>query len=123
MDLKQLFHHPEDLDDSELAVLRDKIRFQQSLPYWSALFMGLSMRIVSPSCQPARIGVAAAFGFWVGASSASTVTSNLWRRFDKDITRAFDERYMTRTLNLAGLGSNYTSEKDNEDYSDFSKPY
>ena len=45
MDLKTLFHNPEDLDDADLYVLRRKIQFQQYSPYWGALFTGLSMRI------------------------------------------------------------------------------
>jgi hypothetical protein len=46
MDLKQLFHHPEDLDDSELNVLRDKIRMQQYMPYYGAFFSALAWRVV-----------------------------------------------------------------------------
>ena len=128
MDLKQLFHNPEDLDDAELAIIRDKIRFQQHVPYLSAFFTGLTMRIVDAhvfksGARPLRIGTAAAFGFYIGATAANTIGSNMYRQFDKDIMRAFDERYLTKALNVSGWNTNYTGMKDNEDVNMMNKPY
>ena len=76
MDLKQLFHNPEDLDDSELVILRTKINTQTYMPYYSAVFSGLTMKIVDSqvfnrgTC-PRRLGGAIAFGFLVGANAAN----------------------------------------------------
>ncbi len=72
MDLKQLFHHPEDLDDAELNVLRDKIRMQQYMPYYGAIFSTLALRVIDSqifmkkSC-PRYLAAAAVFGFCIGA--------------------------------------------------------
>lgn len=72
MDLKQLFHHPEDLDDAELNVLRDKIRMQQFMPYWGAGFAVLGMRVFDSqvfarrSC-PRYLTAAAIVGYCIGA--------------------------------------------------------
>ncbi len=70
MDLKQLFHHPEELSDRELAQLRSKIRFQASLPYCGALFFGLSGLILDPYLfnvggRPLRLAGALAFGAYL----------------------------------------------------------
>ena len=46
MDLKQLFHNPDDLDDSELWVCRTKIGNQMWMPYYSAIFLGLGMKVI-----------------------------------------------------------------------------
>ena len=45
MDLHTLFHDPEDLDDSDLMFLRDKLRLQKSMPWLSAAFSGLFMGV------------------------------------------------------------------------------
>lgn len=99
MDLKQLFHHPEDLDDAELNILRDKIRMQQYMPYYGAIFSTLAWRVVDSqifmkkSC-PRYLAAAAVLGFCIGAQGANTLHSSLWRGFDGDIQRAFDQRFM-----------------------------
>jgi hypothetical protein len=73
-----LFHNPEDLDDSELAVLRYKLQFQRMLPVVCAFFTGMSMRIVDAhvfrsGARPLRIGSMAAFGWYIGAQGANTI--------------------------------------------------
>ena len=128
MDLKQLFHNPEDLDDYELSALRSKIQFQASLPYYCAFFSGLSMRIVDAHLfragfRPLRIGAMAAFGWYIGAQGACTMGGSLFREFDREITLAFDERYMTRSLNVAGWNNNAISFKDNQDQKMLHKVY
>ena len=107
-----MFHNPDDLDDSELYVLRKKIQLQMYMPYWGALFTGVTMRILDAqilrrAASFSRIGVATAFGFYLGACGANRLHSNLWRSFDEDITNAFDERYVKRALNVSGLNSNW----------------
>ena len=128
MDLKTLFHNPEDLDDSELFALRRKIQFQQYMPYWGALFTGLTMRVIDAQilrrgASYPRIGLAAALGFYLGASGANNLQTNLWRSLDEEITFAFDQRYVKRALNVSGLGSNWVNIKHNEDFNDYSRPY
>ena len=43
MDLKVLFHNPEELTDDELALARQKITFQRSMPWVTAVFGGFSV--------------------------------------------------------------------------------
>lgn len=128
MDLKQVFHNPADLDDSELSVMRTKIRTQMWMPYYGALFAGLTLRILDAQLLkkgacPMRIGAAAILGYSLGAYGAGRLSSTLHRSFDSDITQAFDKRFLNQALNVSGLGSNYTSIRQNEDYHDYSKPY
>ena len=128
MDLKQLFHHPEELNDAELAQLRSKIRFQNSLPYCGGLFGGLFALVLeanffNASGRPLRILGATAFGIYIGATGANSLGTTVKREYDSDIMKAFEQRYMTRALNVAGWNSNYTSMKDNEDTPKLNKPY
>ena len=123
MDLKQLFHNPDDLDDSELAVMRGKIRRQQYLPYYSFFIGGLAYRVFDAtvlkkkagSC-PIRTSGCAIAGFLLGAYGASTMQQNLWREFDRDILKAREQKYLRVVLNTAGYNNNWVSMHHQENF-------
>jgi hypothetical protein len=62
-------------------------------------------------------------GYVIGANGVNANSSVVSRKFDQDITRAFDERYLRSALVVSGLFTNHTSIAHNEDNNDFSKPY
>lgn len=108
--------------------MRTKIRTQMYMPYYGALFTGLTMRILDAQLLkkgacPMRIGTAALLGFSLGAYGAGRLSSNLNRGFDSEITQALDKRFLNHALNISGLNTNYTSIRQNEDYHNYSKPY
>lgn len=72
MDLKTLFHNPEELSDDELLLLREKLSMSNSIPRVSAVFGGLTMylldrHILRKGHSWLRIGGAAAAAFVLGA--------------------------------------------------------
>lgn len=118
MDLKVLFHNPEELTDAELAHLRQKILLQRSMPWTSAFFTGFALYFVEATVlkRTPCIRRAAAFGtigFALGAYYANNVRTSIPRlQSQSDIINAFDRRYMKNVLNTTGFGSNYVSVKD-----------
>jgi hypothetical protein len=71
----------------------------------------------------ASLFLGAAAGYAIAANGVNTNGSVVSRKFDEDITRAFDERYLRSALVVSGLFTNHTSIAHNEDNNDFSKPY
>ena len=113
-------------DANHISLIHNQL--QMYMPYWGALFTGVTMRILDAqilrrAASFSRIGVATAFGFYLGACGANRLHSNLWRSFDEDITNAFDERYVKRALNVSGLNSNWVNVKHNEDFMNHSRPF
>ena len=129
MDLKQLYHNPEELDDFELSVIRGKLRQMQMTPWVCAGSLAFGMAIFDRSVLrmarncPMRLSAAAVVGYLVGVNAVSNVSSVVARDFDADILRAHDERQLRSTLNLAGLGGNWTNMKHNENVKSHNKPY
>lgn len=75
MDLKVLFHNPDELTNEELSILRNKISVQKSLPYVSAGFSGFAMYLLDNKMLRRfsdwkRIAFAASTGFVIGAYGA-----------------------------------------------------
>ena len=75
MDLKTLFHNPDELTGHELDILRKKIKLQSSLPLHGALFGGLTMYVVDRYVLKRgysflSIGGVAALGFLIGGYGA-----------------------------------------------------
>lgn len=62
-------------------------------------------------------------GFVVGANGATAQTSILSKAGDREIIRAFDERWVRSVLAVSGLLTNHTSNADQEENNNFSKPY
>ena len=98
------------------------------MPYYSAIFLGLGMKVIDSTVFkrgtcPRRMGAALTLGFLIGANATNNMESALWREFDRDITRAFDHRFLNQALNVSGLHSSHTSILHNENVNDFSKPY
>ena len=63
-------------------------------------------------------------GFIVGANGANVQGTTLRRAVDdREVLKAFDERWARSVLAVSGLLSNHTSAAHNEDNNDFSKPY
>jgi hypothetical protein len=128
MDLKQLFHNPDSLTDSELSKLRSKIRQQSWMPYFTGVFSGVFLGVIDnqllgKSLCGKRILAGAAVGYLIGANGANAYNTVLNRSFDREIVNAFDLRFIRHSLNVAGLTSSHTSLAHNEDNHDFSKPY
>ena len=89
-------------------------------PFWAAGFSGLAMHLINSQVfrhsSPVywKIGAAAGLGYAMTAMSVNTLTSSLFRKFDKDITVAFERRYMQKALSVCGLTTSYTHIGDNE---------
>jgi hypothetical protein len=71
MDLKLLFHNPDELTDKELFTLQRKMLFLQSTPYISAAFLGLGgylldKQVFLKARDPKRIAAYAVVGFLLG---------------------------------------------------------
>lgn len=117
MDLKVLFHNPEDLSDDELKHLRKKIQQQRSMPWISAFIGGFSLYLFDEAfirrhyCYK-RIAVGALVVFAFGAHASYQVPTSITRKLDTDIVNAFDRRYMNAVLNSTGFGTNYVSSRD-----------
>lgn len=84
MDLKVLFHNPEDLSDDEYLQLSKKIQYQALMPYYSSFFAGFSMylyemKIVKRSHDLKRIAAAALVGFVIGGYGSYKVKSTIQR--------------------------------------------
>ena len=130
MDLKVLFHNPEELTDAELAFLRDKIRMQRSMPWLTAFFGGfgvyfLDRGVIRRSHDIKRVAAGALVGFILGAYGSYQVglPAPGERQFDREIIGAYEKRYVNTVLNATGFGSNYVSTRDyGENYS-LKKPY
>ena len=75
MDLKVLFHNPEQLSDDELMLAREKIRFQRSMPWLAAVFGGFSVYVLERAVMRRHkatipyLAVGALAGFWLGNAS------------------------------------------------------
>ena len=128
MDLKTLFHNPEELTDKELKVLRDKLRFSHTMPMLSAAISGFSMYLLDQHVWRKghswfRIGSLAAVGYMVGVYGTHNVRNSMARDFDPEIVEAFDKRYLNTVLNSTGFGNNYVSIMDSSEEMILKKPY
>mmetsp|Transcript_24091 Transcript_24091/g.29923 ORF Transcript_24091/g.29923 Transcript_24091/m.29923 type:complete len:97 (-) Transcript_24091:217-507(-) len=90
-ELKQLFHSPEELSDSELDVLRIKLQNMRRVPKFGAAFgicgaAAFESVVLKRSPTALMLGLGAAAGYAFGGYGASTITSSmLTRQFDYDI--------------------------------------
>ena len=132
MDLKVLFHNPEELTDDELALVREKIRFQRSMPWITAFFGGVSVLLFERAilrktrATNAFIAAGALAGFWLGNTSAANgleQTDYERRTHDTEIYNAFDRKYMNSVLNATGFGNNHINIRDYSDTHAYKKPY
>lgn len=129
MDLKVLFHNPEDLNDRELFKLQQQVKTQRTLPKVTALIGGFGVFVLDTAvlkremCKR-RIVAGLAAGFILGAYSSYHQETTIKRvESDAEIITAFDIRYMNTVLNSTGFGSNYVSIKDYSDAQNMKKPY
>lgn len=130
MDLKALFHNPENLTDEELNQLKTKIALQRTAPWTTATFTGVAWYLFEaaylrkPACYK-RALAAGALGFVIGAYYVNGGSSNSLPRLEGEaqILEAFDRRYMNTVLNVNGFGSNYLSVRDYADTQVHKKPY
>ena len=132
MDLKVLFHNPEELSEEELALARKKIHFQRSMPWVTALFGGFSVFVLERAifrktrATNAFLALGALGGFWLGNASSGfglQQTDNEKRAYDYEILNAFDRKYMNTVLNATGFGNNHINFRDYSDTHSYKKPY
>jgi hypothetical protein len=133
MDLKVLFHNPEELTDDELALARQKITFQRSMPWVTAVFGGFSVFLLERAilrrtrATNAFMAAGAVAGFWLGNANSSSdglVSTDYEKRtFDREIYSAFDRKYMNTVLNATGFGNNHINIRDFSDTNAYKKPY
>lgn len=129
MDLKVLFHNPDELTNEELDQIHAKIRVQREIPYGCAFFAGLSMYLVDNKMLRRysdwkRIVAAGALGFAVGAINTFDSDAVLYKKkFEKDILHAFDQRQINSTYNMLGFNSNHIHFSDFSDSRTAKKPY
>ena len=132
MDLKVLFHNPEQLSDEELMLAREKIRFQRSMPWLTAIFGGFSVYVLERAVMrrhratTAYLAVGALAGFWLGNASNQghlLLSTDKERVQDSEIINAFDRKYMNTVLNTTGFGNNHINIRDYSDSPMYKKPY
>ncbi|CDW91746.1 UNKNOWN [Stylonychia lemnae] len=128
MDLKVLFHNPDELTDVELHVLRNKIQQQQLMPYFSAGIAGFGMyvldnKILRRFSDWKRIALAASAGFVIGAIGSYQVRSTIQRKLDMEIVEAFETRYAQTALNMSGFGNNHLNAVAHSVSNPKQKPY
>ena len=128
MDLKVLFHNPDELTNEELRELRLSIRQRRMMFFSTPVIFGLGAFLLDTAilrrtyCYK-RIALGASLGFLVAFYAQDNVQSVVPRTFDPEIINAFEKRYLTTALNATGFGSNYVSAKDYSDTTTFKKPY
>ena len=129
LELKQLFHNPEDMSDAELDIMNLKLRNMSRMPMYGAAFGTLGGALAESVIrrrQPSMLalGIGAAAGYAFGGYSASGISANmLSRKFDWDILFAQERRQVERTMNLAGYNNNHISSNSTNLNKDFDKPY
>lgn len=130
MDIKTLFHNPEELSDQELMKISNKISFQKHTRLIFGVFGGVSTYVIDSAflrrsfCyKRVAVGTLLGYGFGMWAIQSSTNSSCIDKNFDSDIINAFDQRYARTVLNSTGFGSNYVSIRDYSQNINFKKPY
>ena len=104
-DLQVLFHNPEALNDSDLAMIKRKINQQRLLPFLTAASAGGSMFVLESAIfkrrayNPYVLGAATVAGFLIGGVASSRISMNTNAHLysegaqdsmDADIIRAFN---------------------------------
>ena len=119
-DFQTLFHNPESLTDGDLKKIFWKMKMQSYFPYLTAGLGGAAMfyadtAIFKRSMCFMRIGVMSLGGFMLGGTLSYSLMSNkspsrysesAETNFDPEIISAFENKYVERSLNAAGYGSN-----------------
>jgi hypothetical protein len=128
MDLKVLFHNPDELTDAELVQLSRKVGFQAMIPYYTAFFGGFSMylfelKVAKRHHDVKRLAAASVVGLIVGAYGSYQTKATLDRKFDPEIIGAFDHRYAQTVVYASGYGSNYLNINDYSLHANYRKPY
>ena len=82
MDYKVLFHNPEELSDLELKHLRNKIRLQRTMPYYTAAIFGFASYLFDSVLLKrqyawGRIGALGLAGFVIGAHATYQVQTTI----------------------------------------------
>ena len=107
-EISVLFHNPESLDDSDLSVVRRRIRTHKTIMFGSGLAaLGLTYQYTRNQwlCAPAFL-----VGYFAGNPVAKYVDYTrpwgLSQERDSEIARAFDQKYLTRAFFTQGFGNN-----------------
>ena len=115
MDLKTLYHNPDEFSDEELAKIRSTIRAQQRMPWFCAAFSSLGFYATYNSLyrrvpRGSVVALAAVAGWSIGCLGASSFGTLLHGHgYDQDILRAFEQRQLQLALNISGRGSMHVS--------------
>ena len=129
MDTKTLFHNPESLSEDELYQLRVKIQGQRRACFYGWTGGVLITFVMSQGVYRnqvfslGKIFLGGMAGYVICANGVDRNSSLLKRDVDRDIVKAFDQRWLRSALSVSGLYTNHTSMGHNEDNNDFSKPY
>ncbi len=115
MDIKQLFYNPSLLNDNDLAKLRNKIWWQNKMPFIGAAFSGFGYHVIITAVLRGNlnfkmIAAAASVGYFIGTGASEQMIVTMGTE-DREVIREFDQRFLRHTLNVAGLASNHTSYK------------
>lgn len=75
MDIKQLFHNPNLLNDNDLAKLRNKIWWQGKMPFIGAAISGFGFHVINTtalrgSLNLKMIAAAASIGYFIGSGAS-----------------------------------------------------
>ena len=138
-DFQTLFHNPDCLSDSDLSKIYWKMKVQSYFPYLTAGLGGAACVyadtvLFKRSMCYMRIGAMSFGGFMLGAvysyqimtrKSFTGYSEGAQVNMDSDIMSAFENKYIQRSLNAAGYGSNALNMASHtkEQNARYKKPY
>ena len=129
IELKQLFHNPEEMSDAELDIMRVKLQNQRRLPkiaagmgFVGAVAFDVVLLRRNPVMARAMLGGLASYAL-AGYGTGMETKNVLKREFDTDILIAHEYRQMSRFMNLSGYGQNWIHRSHNPDGNTWEKPY
>ena len=90
-DLQTLFHNPEAFSDSDLALVKQRIRMQRYTPWLTAAAAGGSMYVLDMAIfkrkvyNPYMLGVATVLGFAIGGAAAHSIKPKNTHLYSTDV--------------------------------------
>ncbi len=118
-DQSLLFHNPEVLSDSDLSILKSRMRVQRYMGWMTAGILGSSMLAYDLGIRRAgfcwiRVAVAAVAGFGLTGLASHRITFTNKRLFsqaavdqmDEELLVSMDKKFAEKAMNASGYGNN-----------------
>ena len=128
LELKTLFHSPDELADDELVALQRRLQVQRVVPKVTAVAgligtVALETLVLKRPNSILRVTAGTLGSYALGGQLAAEMNSRvLPQAIDAEIVFAQETRQVSKVLNMTGYGSNHIS-GDTGLNKNFSKPY